>query len=274
MYEKLAHGHATAYINGLQDYGRILDWINGPRPAKALEAFERSCHSRKPGRVLKRLKPLLRPQFRHLKILDWTRHNKRISAKDLASTVENQVFCLPDDTRPVYSERAVFLTGVLLWQDYEAIANGMLTGSAISHHAIARLVEREGISPEALEKDIFFILNYCFDFAGRTMGAAINHYAKMSFMLPYKRGALVAVFMDMDPGQMHEEQERRRVLSVRTWLDENKLSNRELERMGGLEELNTVMASDCDAANEHLLRWIKGNARPWEISDSRPGLSA
>ena len=42
MYEKLARGHATAYINGIQDYGRVLDWIEGPRPTTIMDAFERS----------------------------------------------------------------------------------------------------------------------------------------------------------------------------------------------------------------------------------------
>ena len=31
MYEKLARDHATAYVNGLQDYRRLLDWMDGSR---------------------------------------------------------------------------------------------------------------------------------------------------------------------------------------------------------------------------------------------------
>ena len=271
MYEKLARGHATAYINGLQDYGQLLDWIDGSGRTKALDAFERSSFSKKPGRVLKRLTPLLRPQFRRLKIEQWARQSKAISAKGLASTAENRVFHLPDDTRPLYSERAVFLVGFLMSQHYDAVEAGLMTGSSISHHAIARLVERGGVNPTTLSEDIFFILEYSASFADRTLDTAIDHSVMTSFMLPFKDGALVAVFMDMDPAQMHEGQERGRVLSVRTWLDAGKLSDLDMERMGGLDGLRNVMMRDYAAASERFLRWIEGNARPWQFSDSTLG---
>ena len=271
MYEKLARGHATAYVNGLQDYGQLLDWIEGSGRTKALDAFERSSFSKKPGRVLKRLTPLLRPQFRRLKIEQWARQSKAISARGLASTAENRVFHLPDDTRPLYSERAVFLVGFLLSQHYDAVEAGLMTGSSISHHAIARLVERGGVNPTTLSEDIFFILEYCASFADRTLDTAIDHSVMTSFMLPFKDGALVAVFMDMDPAQMHKGQERGRVLSVRTWLDAGKLSDLDMERMGGLDGLRNVMMRDYAAANERFLRWIEGNARPWQFSDSTLG---
>ena len=83
MYEKLARGHATAYINSLQDYGRFFEWTEGPRPAKVMDALERSSYSKKPGRVLKRLAPLLRPQFGRVKIEEWTRQYKGITAMGL-----------------------------------------------------------------------------------------------------------------------------------------------------------------------------------------------
>ena len=271
MYEKLARGHATACINGIQEYGRLLNWIEGPGRRKALDAFERSSFSKKPGRVLKRLTPILRPQFQQLKVEQWTRQSKAISARGLASTAENRVFRLPDDTRPLYSERAVFMVGFLLSQDCDEIAAGVMTGSSISHHAIARLVERGGVNLTSLSDDIFFILEYCAGFADKTLDAAVDHSVMTSFMLPFGDGALVAVFMDMDPAQMHKGQERGRVMSVRTWLDSDKLSDRDLERMGGLKGLNSIMMRDYDAANEIFLRWIEGNARPWQFSDSTLG---
>ena len=98
MYEKLARGHATAYINSLQDYGRFLDWVEGPRSMKVVDVLERSSLSKKPGRVLKRLSPLLRPQFGQMKIEKWTRQVKGITAMGLASSAENRVFRLPADT--------------------------------------------------------------------------------------------------------------------------------------------------------------------------------
>ena len=271
MYEKLARGHATAYINSLQDYGRFLDWTEGPRPPKLLDAFERSVLSKKPGRVLKRLTPLLRPQFGRMKIEEWTREYKGISAVGLASSAENRVFRLPDDTRPLYSERAVFMAYLLLGQNYDKIDVLLSTRSSISHHAIARLVERGGVSPTSLSEDIPLTLGFCAAIANRTQDSAIDHSAMISFLLPFRAGALVAVFMDMDPAQVHKGQESRRVLSVRTWLDAGKLSDLDKERMGGLGELTSLMMRDYDVGEERLLRWIEGNARPWQFSDSTLG---
>ena len=86
MDEKLARGHATAYINSLQDFGQILDWVKGPRRRKAMATFDRSSFYKKPGRVLNRLAPILRPQFQRSKIDQWTRQHKGISAIGLASS--------------------------------------------------------------------------------------------------------------------------------------------------------------------------------------------
>ena len=244
MYEKLARGHATAFINGLQDYGRFLDWIEGPRSTKLVDAFERSSHSKKPGRVLKRLVPLAHPQFGQMEIENWTRHYKGIRAMGLASSAENRVFRLPVDTRPLYSERAVFMINLLLGQKYDDVAVGLMTRSSISHHAIARLVEREGVSPTSLSKDIEFILFFFGMVAYRAQDTAIDPGAMMSLLLPFRQGALVAVFMDMDPAQAHKGQGSRRVLSVRTWLDASKLSDLDMERMGGFEEVISDILCD------------------------------
>ena len=270
MYEKLARGHATAYINSLQDYGRFLEWTEGPRPAKVMDALERSSCSKKPGRVLKRLAPLLRPQFGRVKVEEWTRQYKGIRAMGLASSAENRVFRLPADTRPLYSERAVFMESLIMGQNRGKIVVALVTHSSISHHAISRLVEREGVSPKGLSSDIDFILQFCEMVAQMADDTAIDHSAMMSFMLPFRMGALVAVFMDMDPAQAHKGQDSRRVLSVRTWLDASKLSDLDRERMGGFQEL-VDDTTEYEVGEEPFLRWMEGNARPWQFSDSTLG---
>ena len=93
----------------------------------------------------------------------------------------------------------------------------------------------------------------------------------ISFLLPFRRGALAAMFMDMDPAQAHKGQERRRVLSVRTWIDAGKLSDLDKERMVGLGELTSLLTHDYDVDEERLLRWIEGNVRPWQFSDGTLG---
>jgi len=271
MYEKLARGHATGFINDLQDYGALMDWLDGPRMMKATTAFERSSFSKKPGRVLKRLRPLLHPRFQPPRLCHWTRRFKAVSAKGLAGTVENRVFHLPGDTLPLYSERAVFMAELLFTQDCDKIMTGVVTCASISHHAIARLVEREAVRPADLPVDIFFVLDYCAAFAEKTLQTVIDHTAMVSFLLPFQGGALVAVFMAMDPAQAHRNRQRRRILSVRTWLDADKLSGHDMERLGGLHHLTEAMMLDYADASAGFLRWIEGNARPWSFADSTMG---
>ena len=163
------------------------------------------------------------------------------------------------------------MANLLLGQKYCEIAVGLMTRSSISHHVIARLVEREGVDPTSLSKDIEFILYFCGTVAYRVQDTVIDRSAMMSFLLPFRLGALVAVFMDMDPAQAYKGQESRRVLSVRTWIDASKLSDLDMERMGGFEELISDILCDYDVGDERLLRWIEGNVRPWQFSDSTPG---
>ena len=272
MYEKLARGHATAYINDLQDYGRLARWLDGPRLKQASDAFEKSSFSKKPGRVLKRLASHLRPCFQPPVIDYWFRHSKAVTARGLARTAENHVFHLPDDTRPLYSERAVFLTELWLSQDHDRIMAGVITGAAISHHAIARLVEREAVQPEDLPMEIDLVLGYGMGVAERILFyTAIDPTAMQSFMLPFRDGALVAVLMDMDPAWVHKGQKRRRILSVRTWLDQGMLSDFDRERMGGIDGLIKVMMLDREAGRAKFGRWLEGNVRPWSFSDSTLG---
>ena len=272
MYEKLARGHATAYVNDLQDYGTLVKWLDGPRLKKATTAFEKSSFSKKPGRVLKRLTPHLRPCFQPPTIGYWSRHVKAVTARGLASTAENHVFHLPEDTRPLYSERAVFLTELVLSQDQDRIRAGIITGAAISHHAIARLVEREAVRPEDLPMEMDLVLGYGSVIAEKVfLHTAIDHTAMQSFLLPFAQGALVAVFMDMDPARTHKGQNRRRVLSVRTWLDQGKLSEFDMERMGGLDDVTKALMLDHDVGKAGFVRWLEGNVRPWRFADSTLG---
>ena len=270
MYEKLARGHATAYINSLQDYGRFLEWMEGPRLMKVADALDRSMYSKKPGQVLKRLAPLVHPQFGQLKIEKWTRQYKEITARGLASSTENRVFRLPADTRPLYSECAVFMESLMMGQIRGKMSVALVTHCSISHHAIARLVEREGVSPTDLSKDIEFILQFCKMVTQMPDDQTLDDSAMMSFLLPFRRGALVAVFMDLDPSQVRKGQEGGRVLSVRNWFDAGKLSDLDRERMGGFDELIND-TTEYEVGEELFQRWMEGNVRPWKFSDSALG---
>ena len=281
MYDKLARGHATACINSIKDYEGLLKWLDGPRYKKAVEAFRQSSLSKKPGRVLKRLRPLLLPHFTRLELYEWTRHRKLLSGKGLTSTLENRVFHLPDDDRPLYSERAVFMSGFSMSQKENIIGVGVKTGAAISRHAIARLVERGAVDPADLSNDLFWTLEFCACFAGRVFDIIRSETDTdndndtdnnmVSYMLPFREGALVAVFMNMDPTQKSEGEIRGEVLSIRTWLGADMISEHEWKRMKGFDLATTITNDDTDSTKMRFRDWVRNNARPWQFSDSTMG---
>ena len=269
MDDKWAQKRAANYINGLQDYKQIMEWSEGSKPKKIMNAFEKSCLSEKPRRVLKRLAPLLHPEFQWPKIFSWTRKYKGISAVGMASSVENRIFCLPNEIMPLYSERAVVMTNFMLLQNEGDCKNILMTRASISDHAIGQLMKPKGVSGMDSSEEIAFILQYCAAIAQRIHDSTFDSGAMTSIMLPYRQGALVAAFMTGTPTQIHPDADVKgfRMLSIRNWIDKDKLSTMDMERMGDVDEVRNIMERGNNAADERLLRWLAHNVRPWQYSD-------
>ena len=264
MYEKIARGYATAYVNSLPSHDKILTWFDGPRGAKALDIFEKFCFSKKPGRATKRLRENIRPLFNSPKILYWEKAKKIIVADGYSSVTENHIF-LPNDIQPLYAERAVFQTTLFFeYIPFDGVGTSTINLAAISHHAISRLVERGAISVEDIPFTIPLLLNYSTKFAIRVFEAAVDLSEMQSFLLPWADGVLVLVFMDMDPGSDRSGKERQQTLSIRTWLSEEMLKDYDKERLEGLPDERMFFGESADFFD----LWIKGNARPWCFADS------
>ena len=277
MNEKRAQDRTTAYINGLQEYKRLIEWNESVQPKKIMNVFERSCLSKKPDEVLKQLALVLRPQFQWPEVFTWTRKHKLISITGMASSIENRIFCLPDEIRHLYSERAAIITNFMLRQNDGVCTSTLMTRASISDYAITQLMKRKEISGIDSPREITFILQYCAVIAQRIHDSTFDTDTMTSIMLPYNHGALIAVFMTRTPMQirpdmqMYPDMEGFRMLSVRNWLDKDKLSTVDMERMGEIEEVSNIMDRDNKDADERLLRWLDHNARPWQYSDHTPG---
>ena len=264
MYEKLARGHATACIDNIQDFGDLKKWISGYGRKESIKLFIDFKKSKKPGKVLNRLAPVIKPCFKNLKIKYWSRYEKKIIASGLAGNIENHVYDLPEDSKPIYSERAIFMINLRLMQINGKINCGIMARTAISRHAIARLVERECLKPEFLQQKIASILNDCCLFTKEFDETKLDQDAMLSFMMPYEKGALVMVRMKMNPMEMFGNKGDYRVFSARTWLAPDMLKDLDRERMGGFRQ----SFADLKAGNnESFLRWLEGNARPWHFTD-------
>jgi len=269
IYDRIARGYATQYLNSLPAHDDLIAWFDGPRSEKALEAFERSCAAKKPGRVLKRLALTLRPMFFNPLVRSWTKHEVSVKAFGYTAATENYIFRMPDDMQPLYSEKAVFET--TLYFDYlafDCIETHTTNYAAVSHHAISRMVERGAVDVNQLSATIPNLLRMCSDFAMFAFATEIDFSEMQSFLLPWNNGALVLVFMEMDPNMNNGGKERQQILSVRTFLNEKMLSEQDEERMRGFPDGEFFKRGDTRDVFDFLSSWMRGNARPWEFSDS------
>ncbi len=267
MYDKLARGYATAFANTLTDHTDAMAWYKDSRGRRALEAFEQSSLSRKPGRTLKRLVPLLRPTFIRPAITTWTRQNKEVMAEATTVARENRVFKLPEDAAPLYCERSVFRIDLILTGTPLKVSMSSLIAANIGHHALARLVERDCTTPENLPHHVEAALLVLRSIALKLPRTNLDPDQTWAFLIPFEDGALVAVTMDVEPYRFSAQGGRCKIISVRTFLAAGMLSEADHARMGGFESLLRDYAKGR-AGPDPLCRWMEGNARPWSFFDA------
>ena len=266
MDPKLARGHAATFVRNLQDHKKIAAWCDSRKGIKARDVFDLSSRSKKPGRVLKRLRPLLAPVFHKPTIVNWSKHHKQVVATALSQSSENSIFQLPEQATPLYDERAVFLSEATLITDDFNLSYGTQPVASMSLHAMTRLLEREGATPDTLALTVVLILTVAANLADIAWNLDIGLDEMQSFLIPGIHGAFVAVTMDMDPTCGGED--RMRILSIRTYLDEDKLSVDDHERMAGVSPEILSALSDADDGDRIFDLWVKGNARPWTFADT------
>lgn len=263
MYPAIARGHATAYLNSRQSHAEVMAWFHSPRSRAALVEFDRSAHSKKPGRVIKRIRPHLRPIFERATIGLWTRPLKLVMTDALSVAQTNTVLDTDGEATPLFEERSVFLTNGFLQADESRTESFAMTVSNISHHALQRLVEREVTSPQDLPAHVRTILAI-----GRNIGLlsdiALPKSETQAFLLPYAEGALAAVSMRVRPDPAQPESIRD-VIAVRTWLAPEMLSDDDKIRMAGFDPAMEDMHKDDRPAKD----WLRKNATPWRIAPER-----
>ena len=99
MYNRLADGHATKFIQERPELGAILSWNDSPRHKAAMTAFQVSALSKKPGRVIERMVPHVRPAFNALQVMQWDKKVKGVFAVRMASAIETDVFYMTPHER-------------------------------------------------------------------------------------------------------------------------------------------------------------------------------
>lgn len=263
MYHKLARGYATEYLNKHAAHDQVEAWFAGRPCARVLNSFEESARSKKPGRVLKRLTPLMRPVFSRPAIGVWLKDIKLILAEAISAAPEVEVFDLSDTERPLYQERSVFLSNLFLTSQSDDCSASMLTLANISHHALARLFERELATPKTIDREARHILSIARNMAMAFESTDLDQDQTYAFLAPLGEGALPIVTMNVRAGQGDRERKRPRpIMSVRTYLDASMLSRDDHERMGGMDAAMAAVMED-EEPQRQMSRWMEVNARPW-----------
>jgi hypothetical protein len=263
MYHKIARGYATQFVNSLQDHAVTTQWLDGRKRYLTLREMDESSKSKKPGRVIKRLSPHLRPAFSNPMIGLWMKDFKIVMADAVTSARENTVFDLSTTEAPLYQERSVFLTNLILTNDYEDTIARLMTVSNIGHHALTRLLERELATPKNLKRHVLDMLGIARNIALTIEKTSLDPLKPYAFLIPYEDGALPAVTMDVLP-DVNDASSRTRVVSIRTFLDKDMLTREHHERMGGLVEAQRAVFSD--EMQKPMVRWLEVNARPFSIA--------
>lgn len=121
MYPALARSHATAFLNAQTPHEKIEAWFTGPRAARAMSAMSESCYSKKPGRIIKRLTPIIKPISPRPFVAFWTKEQKMVMFNALSVAQDNVVLNRQDAGLPVFSERSVFGTSGFITADTDHV---------------------------------------------------------------------------------------------------------------------------------------------------------
>jgi len=259
MYDKLARGYASQYLRRLPDHKQVDRFGASQKRKDAVYCFAECALSKKPGRTLKRMAPLVGPVFRLGNLPYWYKTEKSYSAQAVTCAKDTVVASAHEAEKSLYEEKSAFLTNFIIMIDEEGGQSFLATYANMSHHAIARFLERDLATPETIGRATRTTLNIV-----RNLSMAIDdsphNWGSYSFLIPFGEGALPAVSMAaaVAPGQP-----QRHIISVRTYLDENMLSEADKQRMEGFE--NAMARLDEPGGRDRMNDWIAKNIQPWEL---------
>ena len=266
MYEKLASGYATQFIERRRDFAEIMTWLNSKRHDQAFDVFSTACLSKKPGRVVKKMKHAMHPPFSILDVARWTKAQKVFVARQMASAQEARMFDMSGAGRELFPERAVFLANSIFVFDEDGVTSYFLISGGISHHAIKRMLEREVSSPETLKDDVEEILMEAFGFrtalehAERAQGTHLDDTQVFDIPVPFRGGALILRTLQAGVDLKGVATDRLPIFSARTFLPEAMLTDRLRARMEGYpSDRHSLPASDGVDAT---LDWMTRAAEP------------
>lgn len=264
MLKSLAKGHATKFIQERPDLAVITDWLNSRSRASAVSAFRASANSKKPGRVVERISKHVRPAFGKVRLAQWDKEMKAVFSVRLASARETDVFAMTIDEHKAFSERSVIISDLLFFSRGQECSTNINIAANVSHHAIARLLERGASTPETIKADVLMILQDVRALRNFLSSGVEHGLTKLKgdmtydLIVPYDEGGLIVRTLRINTSVKSFFSDPMPIFSVRTYLDASMLTARDRERMAGFRLSRDPIVSAEDS--RHILGWIQGNA--------------
>ena len=263
MYSKIARGYARNYMQSMRPRQKFEAQMNGVYLDRVSEAFAQSATAKKPGRVLRRVSKALGQDWMDLRITSWNRNYKEVNTRILTYDADARIEIQDDYDRTVFTDDLVQLNELFLTANkFSHMTLRGALGSA-TLHAITRVLEREGCTPDDLPEVVPEMLRIAHHIVTRGFTKAYPEATK-AFMIPFLGGAFVAINCPIKPsqGRMHVLTDG---LSIRTWLSPDMITpdmRARLEIMDGF--LDATYHGQEIWPREKEQDAIEHNSRPYD----------
>lgn len=237
MDRGLARGYARTYLRSVQAWRPIAAGFGRVATRDALFlAMEDAAFKSKIARVMKRLKTLL-PKGCEAPSLIVKQRGMAVVSSAIIGRVRRNAIYAPGAEECAFHEPSVEMARVIMTGSAAERDITINATAAISGHAIQRLLQRGGTTPEALEADVRKILYLADHVHWRLLDTDIDEELRdHSLLIPFRGGALVAAYVAHDPtggrglpdGPIYH-------MSIRTFLAPEMLECEEWQRMAAME---------------------------------------
>ena len=276
MDEGRAKGYANTYVKNQVDHVLIRKWVESSKRKQIFDKFVNLSGNEPGEQVLEHMAPLFpacfgNPFMPHV----WSETRKTIVTQIITKALKTRIVEVDEKNTKTYMDMSVFISNIIYSRFKDNCDETLFTSANISHHAIKRLLQRSHLDIDCLEVEIQRLLSILRDIAQIFTMTSLDKNKSYSFLISYKKGALVVKTLKAAPKVGNFFQDNLWVFSLRTFLDERKVRDCDYERMHGMEvveggkiilsglgstrEMTRGMLSKEDL--EHVRRWIKGSGR-------------
>lgn len=269
MYFKSARGHARSYMQSMRTRQTFEEQMHGDYYARIHMAFHKSAKSKKPGRVLQRIKKTLDKDWMDLELLRWTKNDKAVSARIITYDADAPIEIQSDYDRTSFTDDLIQLNELIFEADYFKM--GTLRGSLVSMtlHALTRVIERDGCEPEDLPVVIPELMRIARHVVVQGFTESYPE-ATNSFLIPYQGGAFVAINC---PAKSSEGASTAKTdgLSIRTWLSPEMITPEMDQRLHAMDAfLEATYHDDKGWTQKQVQAELDRNARPHDYRKKSP----